>query len=320
MSNSSMKKLALGLSAATVLWSASADAQVANLQVFTNVPFSNTAVELSYSFAAAYSILHNLNYNFGIGVMDDGSIESAIIGQNNGQPPTGPYGMDVAFFTTPEIPEYLARHYPQLIVGRPFPVAVDSLLLYSSSVNISAGLPSPLTTQIVIPDPTYYNLSRHLDIPNDNFGVAAAEVLEQWPWRIPTWTISLPGSLVANGGAVGTTYAALKFGDFPYGFINRAAVCRADSNGNNQKYNAPFYDVYEPFGKHPYNPMLVTVTAVHLARTRDAYTETAVNDLVAYLKGKKDSFGNVQPQGQNLIRSYCYTLPETFWGAAFLDH
>jgi hypothetical protein len=55
MSNSRMKKLALGLStAAAVAWSAPADAQVANLQVFTDTPFFNTALELSFSFAATY--------------------------------------------------------------------------------------------------------------------------------------------------------------------------------------------------------------------------------------------------------------------------
>src|SRR5258708_31599825 len=77
-----------------------------------------------------------------------------MMSQNNGKPPTGPYGMDVVFFCTPEIPERLARRYPQLVVGRPFPFAIDSLIFYSPLTDITAGMPSPLSTQFVIPDPS----------------------------------------------------------------------------------------------------------------------------------------------------------------------
>jgi molybdate transport system substrate-binding protein len=317
MSNSTMKKLALGLSAAAVIWSASADAQqVANLQVYTTYPFSDTAVELSYSFAATYCCT-NFNYGIGIAVIgDEGDIATTLIG--NGQPGTGPYGMDVAFFNTPELPEYIARRYPQLVIGRPFPVAVDALLLYSSSVDISAGLPAPLTTQIIIPDPSYEAFNNHLNFPSDNFGFAAAQILAQRPWRIDP--SSIPNALVADGGAVGTTYSALRFGEYPYGIINRASACRADDNGNNQKYGGASHHVYEPFGRYPYNPELVTVTAVHVNRVRDAATTTAVNNLVAFLKGEKDSFGTAYQSGLNLIRSYCYKPPYDFWKSAFLDH
>jgi molybdate transport system substrate-binding protein len=273
MLNSTMKKLALGLSAA-VMWAASADAQVvANLQVYTTFPFADTAVELSYSFAATYCCT-NFNYGVGIAVLgDEGDIATILIG--NGQPGTGPYGMDVAFFNTPELPEYIARHYPKLVIGRPFPVAVDALLLYSSSVDISAGLPAPLTTQIIIPDPSFEAFNSHFNFPSDNFGFAAAQILAQWPWRIDP--SSIPNALVADGGAVGTTFSALRFGQYPYGFTNRASDCRADNTGNNQKYGGASHRVYEPFGRHAYNPELVTVTAVHVNRVRDAATTTAVN-------------------------------------------
>jgi molybdate transport system substrate-binding protein len=312
MLNSRIKKLALGVSGALAMMWSPANAQVvANLQVFTNQPFANTAVELSYSFAGTYCCT-NFNYNVGIGVEDDWSIESDIISQNNGKPPTGPYGMDVVFFSTPEIPERLARRYPQLVVGRPFPVAIDSLILYSPSMDISAGLPSPLTTQFVIPDPSQ-------PYP-DNFGVAATEILAQWSWRIRPR--SIPNALVAtNEGPVLTTFASIRLGKYPYGLINRASVCRADDSGNNQNFRAGFHHVYEPFGHHPYNPELVTVTAVHLARTRDAATTTAVNNLVAFLKGAKDSFGTAYQSGLNLIRSYCYDIPKPFgWEHVNLDH
>jgi hypothetical protein len=311
MSNSK-NKLTLVLSAAAVMWSASANAQFINLAVATAPPFSDAAVDVSYSFAAAYSILQNINYNVGIAVTDDETNASNLIAAKGSTP------FDVIFFNTPQIPEYLARHYPKLVVGRPFPVAVDALALWSTSVNITvSGLPAPLTTQIVIPDPGFNKFNGNLDVPNDNFGVAAAELLAEWPWRIATR--SIPNKLVATGGPVGTTWAAIQLGDYPYGLINRASSCRYNTYAGTYSYPYGGYlHVYEPFGEHHYDPRLVTVTAIQTANSsRTAEQVTGIQNYVAFLTATKDSTGTAYPQGQNTFKSYCYTLPPQFgWKSA----
>jgi molybdate transport system substrate-binding protein len=166
MSNSTMKKMALGLSTAmAVIWSAPANAQN-TLEIAPPPVFAKPALDFSGAFGAWYNLHNTVDYSSGLSVDSDSDIESDIINGN--------IFIDLFFSATPEIPERLARHHPKLVVGRPFPVAIDSLELYSPSVDISAGLPFPLTTKFAIPDPT-----------QDNYGVAAAHILAQLPWRIP---------------------------------------------------------------------------------------------------------------------------------------
>jgi molybdate transport system substrate-binding protein len=222
-------------------------------------------------------------------------------------------------------PEHLARHYPKLVVGRPFPVAIDSLVLYSPSVDISAGLPFPLTTKFAIPDPA-----------QDNFGVAAFQVISQRPWRIPASAIppafqSIPGSFVLTYPSVGTTFAVVRHAGIPYGFIARSEVCTLNTltipNGTPSYPTGSFHHEYRPFGRHPYTPELVTVTAIRIANNRTADQEQALANYVAFLTGAKDSFGNTNilqdgfTFGQDRIRAYCLKIPGPFgWEAADLDH
>jgi molybdate transport system substrate-binding protein len=231
----------------------------------------------------------------------------------------------ICFFSaSAEIPEYLARHYPHLVVGKPFPVAIDSLELFSFSVDISAGLPFPPTTTFVMPYPA-----------TDNFGAAAAEVISQWPWRIeasqiPAPLTTIPGSFVATKETEGVTFAALTSGSYPYGFIPRLEVCTfatgATPEGPPTYYPGSFHHEYSPFGRHPYNPELVTVTAIKLAKNRTADQEQALNNYVAFLTGTKDTFGNTNTLsdgytfGQDAMRNYCLKIPPRLgWESAGID-
>src|SRR5262249_42561189 len=112
-----MKKLALTLpAAAAVMWSASANAQQqSDIQVVAASAFGKPANDFGGAFGSWYNLKQNLNYNVGLDVEDDASIESDIINHN--------IFVDLYFSATPEIPERLARHHPKLVVGRPFPVA-----------------------------------------------------------------------------------------------------------------------------------------------------------------------------------------------------
>jgi molybdate transport system substrate-binding protein len=192
-------------------------------------------------------------------------------------------------------------------------------------VDISAGLPFPLTTKFAIPDPA-----------QDNFGVAAFQVISQRPWRIPASAIppafqSIPGSFVLTYPSVGTTFAAVRHAGIPYGFIARSEVCTLNTltipNGTPSYPAGSFHHEYRPFGRHPYNPELVTVTAIRIANNRTADQEQALENYVAFLTGAKDSFGNTNilqdgfTFGQDRIRAYCLKIPGPFggWEAVDLD-
>jgi molybdate transport system substrate-binding protein len=314
MLNSKMKKLALGLSAAVaMMWSASANAQDV-LEIAAEPVFANQALDFGFAFEEFYFTNHNIDYSFGEAVEGGAEIKADLI--------NGKLFADLYFSATPEIPKYLARHYPKLVVGRPFTVAMDSLELYSPSVDISAGLPFALTTTFAIPDPT-----------QDNFGAAAFEVISQWPWRIPASLIpapfkSIPGSFVLTYPSEGQTFSAIRHGRVPYGFIPRSEVCSYNVTSGTSSYpDGSFHHEYKPFGRHPYNPELVTVTAIRLAKNRTALQEQALDNYVAFLTGAKDTFGNVVTNkdgftsGQDVLRSYCLKIPPRFgWEAADLDH
>jgi molybdate transport system substrate-binding protein len=306
MVKGSMKKLAVGLTAAAAIGSAPAKAQ-AVLQIASETAFSLPASDFGFSFEAFYFFTQNIDYSFGLSVSTGSDLEAGII--------SGAYHFDLLFSATPEIPEDLARRYPHLVVGRPFTVAIDSLAYWSPSLNVSAGLPFPLTTQIGIPDPSF-----------DNFGAAATEVLASWPWRIAPW--SIPNNLVSIWGDVGVSLAAIEGGYIPSGFVARSQVCQyTPATGAYSLPNGGYYHDYEPFGRHPYNPGLVTVTAIRIANSRTAQQEQALANYVAFLTGTKDTFGNTNIDadgftfGQDAIRAYCLKIPGPFsWETADRDH
>jgi molybdate transport system substrate-binding protein len=298
MSNSRMKKLALGLSGALAMMCSPADAQT-KIVIATDNAFFNQTNDIVATIQAYYFTIHNLSYDAPIVATDSPQLAANII--------AGTFHPDLFISAGPKQVEDLKRHHPELVVGEPFAVAVDSLELYSVTTDISAGLPFPLTTQIVIPYP-----------PDDTYGVAAAEILEQRPWRIPTSSLPLPraptGGLVATEPDALITWAAINLGRFPYGFVAKSRVCTQPTLGADTFEDGSFHHEYKPFSRHhPYDPELVTVMAIRLAKTRTADQEAELKNFIAFLTGTKDTFGNVNISGTVIIQHSCFKLPD-------LDH
>jgi hypothetical protein len=299
MLKSRMKKLALGLSATLAMMWSPADAQNVRIVIASGEAFANQTNDIVGSIQAYYFTIHNLSYDAPIVVADPATMEADII--------AGTFHPDILIVAGPKQVEDLWRHHRELVVGEPFAVAVDSLELYSTTTDISAGLPFPLTTQIVIPYP-----------PDDNYGVAAAEILEQRPWRIPTSSLPLPFAsttgLVATRPSAGITWAAVKFGRFPYGFVAKSRVCSQPTLGTDTFEDGSFHHEYKPFSRrHPYDPELVTVFAIKLANIRTADQEAELTNFIAFMTATKDSFGNTNISGTNIIQQACFKLPD-------LDH
>jgi molybdate transport system substrate-binding protein len=281
-----MKKLALGLSAAVAMsWSPAK----ADIQVWVDETFVNAASDLIGAFEAYYFNTYNLNYNVGLSFTLGGSFVSQFNPQAN--------FVDLYIASTTENPAYLLRHYRPQVIGRPFVFGRDIVSLYSQSVNISAGLPFPLTTTFAIPDPTI-----------DNFGQAAVQILGSRPWRIPPWKI--PGGFVKTWQDVGTTQFAIQVGDFPYGFVAKSGICIA-FQGTETFPAGSFHHDYEPYDlEHPYEQGLVTLTGVALAKTggRTADQNAELQNFISFLLGTPNVQGATNTTGPAIVKSYCFKL------------
>jgi hypothetical protein len=55
---------------------------------------------------------------------------------------------------------------------------------------------------------------------------------------------------------------------------------------------------------------LVTVAAIRIANTRTAEQEAELRNVIAFLTGTKDTFGNVNISGTNIIQHSCFKLPD----------
>jgi molybdate transport system substrate-binding protein len=285
-----IKKLAVGLTAAFMMSHAPAHA-APTLKIAVAPNFAVAANNLAAAFAAYYSRNFHLTYSVALVVKSDAQIQADIIAGGT----TPPY--DLYLGSSPEAIVSLALNLTSAeqqagLIASAFIYAKDGLDLYSPSIDVTGGLPYPLTTNFVMPSPA-----------TDNYGVAAALVLGLGPWHIPV--TSIPGGYVQTEPTVGTSYAALKLNLYPYGFVARSQICRY-SNGT-YTYPAGSYH-YEYTGPIVQAPLLLTgVTLANTART--ATQNTALANLAAYLTGTADSTGVTTTQGQTLIQSYCFALP-----------
>jgi molybdate transport system substrate-binding protein len=186
----------------TMLYSSAYAASTISIGV--DPTFANALTDIVGAFQNYYVVNGNLTYNVVLTIDSSPNLESNII--NGGSSP--PY--DLFLSSNGLAPLDLFANHNSLVVGNPFPYAKDSLMLYSTLVDISAGLPTSLTQPFVIPDPT-----------QDVFGVSAAEVLA-----------TTPGALYAQSHGyiqtrpdVGTTFAAVDGGFFQYGFVAKSQIC-----------------------------------------------------------------------------------------------
>jgi molybdate transport system substrate-binding protein len=278
-----MKKLALSLSAATVLMAYS-PADAASIRVAVAPNFFKAANEIATAFNAYYLLTHGASYSVSVVSKSSSLIKTDIIAGGA----TGPY--DLFLSSGPADPLDLYINYSSL-VGTPFDYAIDTLEVYSPTIDTSGGLPYPLTADFVMPDPTV-----------DNYGQMAALVLALGPWHIlPN---QIPGGHVFTASTVDASFALVQAGNYGYGFVAQSQIC---SYANSTYTYLPGY--YHAYSLPAYVPTLLNLTAVQVNRTRTTAAATELSDFIAYLQGATSSFGDAPTRGTDLIQKYCFQLP-----------
>lgn len=288
MTSSRLKTLAMGVSTALALSYAPTQAATITIKVGAAASFGNTANDLIGAFQAYYSLNYGLSYNIALTVDTPQYIEQDII--NGGL--SGPY--DLFLSSDGQEPHDLYRNHTSLVIGSPIKYAQDFLELYSSSVDISNGLPYPLKTNFVIPDPT-----------QDHYGEAAADVLASFPWFINPKTI--PSGHVFTQPDVGTSFAAVNNGLYAYGFAAKSQIC-TNVGGTEYYPDGTYHHEYRPANPvHPSEKLVFKGIKIALTRTTDQ--ETELTNFIAFLTGAPDVNGVATTAGTSLISRYCFKLP-----------
>jgi len=275
MSSSKLKTLALCALPLTAL--ATAPAQ-ATTTIYVGVAANFTAT--INSLITTYKLLHS-----GTDIIptsdSSANLQSQIINH------TATYDLFLSADQTR--PQQLATNYPALVIGSPFKYAVGELELWSKTVDISAGLPSTLTTDIVLADPN-----------KAPYGTAAAQVLSSSPWSI-TWPANpYPPSgtpHVFTQPNISSTYSAINAGTYAYGFIAQSSICRLVSSV--KTFNSGYHHTY-PYNVAPTHNRIEQY-AIEVVNTSRASAEDALlADFIDFL--------TVNTTGTNIVLSYCYSL------------
>jgi molybdate transport system substrate-binding protein len=277
MISSKIKKLTLAASVAMATTSSSAYATTISVGVAPS--FAEALIDLAGAFQEYYITHGNLNYNVVVTVDSTANLKSEII--NGG--PSGPFDLllspdNLALFD-------LALKQPSLVVGQPFQYATDSLMLYSKSQDISAGLPSSLTQDFVIADPL-----------KDAYGRAAAQVLATTPGIV---TAFRQGHIKTRDD-IGTTFAAVDGGSYAYGLVAKSQICQYN-NSSEYYVDGTYHHEYSPTNSaHPYIP--ISLNGIKIALTRATDKETELADFVNFLTGQGATAGT------SVIKQYCYKV------------
>jgi molybdate transport system substrate-binding protein len=106
--------------------------------------------------------------------------------------------------------------------------------------------------------------------------------------------------------SAGSTLSAIKAGTYASGFVAKSQICRLIS-GTETYPAGSFHHEYRP--ADGYTGIRLAGIAIALTRTTDQTQE--LNDFIAFLTGTTDTHSVVPPNGQNIIKSYCFRLPAT---------
>jgi molybdate transport system substrate-binding protein len=278
-----MKTLAVGLS--TALAMAYSPAQAAsNIRLAVAPSFAAAVTDIVGSFTSYYNVHYGLTYNVALTIAPASVLETKIIAGGT----TGPY--DLFLSSSVKEPRDLQNHHSTIVSGSLFHYARDRIDYYSPTVDVTGGLPNPPTTDFVIPDPT-------LDV----YGAATAELLGSG-WGITT----IPGGHVFVRPSAGSTQAAIDGGTYASGFVAKSQICRFLS-GVEVYPDGSYHHEYRP--RDGYTAIRLGGIAIALTRTTDQQQE--LDDFIAFLTGTTDTHSVVPPNGQNIIKSYCFRLPAT---------
>jgi molybdate transport system substrate-binding protein len=265
MPKEKLKHIAIGLAAFAL---SCANAKAATTITVAVTPTAAPAiVDLVADFVNA-----NPTYDVAVVGSSDSLSKDAIVAGGA----TGPY--DLLLAQSYLVPANLKYHYPSLVSGDLFPYAKDTLVLYSTTVDISQGVPLQMQA-FSVPDPATL----------DPYGVAAvqamrAEYLYALAKRLPIKTVDAGGS-----------YAQVAYLGTAYGFTGKSQICTAVTS----------VEQYEPGSfHHEYvlgqNYMTdIVLAGVKIARTRTADQETALTAFVNFLTSAKAT----------ALQHHCYKLP-----------
>jgi molybdate transport system substrate-binding protein len=178
----------------------------------------------------------------------------------------------------------------------PFFYATGSLELYSPTVDISAGLPSTLTTPVVIalPSAAPYGLAAMTVVNTYNYSALGGPL---------TTTSSYPvASLVYTEPNIGVTYESITDGFFQYGFIHKSAICK-NINGAGETFPGGGYHheyVYSDTS-HPYSQIVQNGLPIELGQSSGKKGQ--IVNFIAYLHG---TGGSGSLNALSIIDTYCY--------------
>ncbi|KAF2990037.1 substrate-binding domain-containing protein [Methylocystis sp. MJC1] len=278
MSSMKLKAAALSAFAFATLASPSAFATTINVAVAAN--FTATLGVLISAFKAVY----------GSGVDVTFKSESSAYLQTEIINHTTAY--DLFLSADQSRPQTLATSYPSLVIGSPFLYAVGELELWSPTVDISAGLPSPIPVDIVLADPN-----------KAPYGTAAAQVLSASPWSI-TWT---PGSPYPPSGTahvftksnISLTYSDVSNGVYSYGFVHQSAICKLVSGVKSFTRVAGYHHTY-PYNDTTYPHTEIAQYGIKLVNSaRTSAQDTVLTNFINFINSTS---------GKNVIKDYCYSL------------
>jgi molybdate transport system substrate-binding protein len=283
-----VKKLSLYAATALALACMPANAATITIKVGVDSAFATTAGDLISAFQSYYRA-YGYTYSVVMTASSSATLESDIVAGGA----TGPY--DLFLSGGKKEAQDLVKNYPSLVVGTPFKYAKDFLALYSPSVDVSAGLPYPLTTDFVLPDPT-----------SDVYGAAASEVLAASPWSVTT----IPSGHAVTRADAGTVFAAIDGGSFPYGFLANSQICSLDDTGKFSYPVGTYSYLYKPNNdSYPSDKLVLKGVTIALTRTADQETELA--NFIAFLTGAADAAANATTRGVDVILSHCFKIPAT---------
>lgn len=282
MFRSKLKSAAAATAAALALTLASSSASATTIKIGVAANFFATLQKIT----AAYTLSHP-GETFTISWDSTGNLKANIIAGGT----AGPY--DLFLSADKSTPDSLVLNNPTIVIAPDFKYAIGSLILWSNTagVNLSGGLPYPLTQDFVIADPT-----------KAPYGLAATQVLSSSPWLIPTSTVYPSGHVKIQPNII-ATYNSVKAKTYPYGFINLSAVCTQNVTTGVQTITAPSSTSYKQYlyndPLHPYTQILQY--GLKIQRTaRTAAETTQLNNFVTYLTSNTTAL--------NYIKGACYTL------------
>lgn len=276
MSNRRLKTLLMGLSATALAFAAPPAQAASTIKVAVDSAFAKTANDLVSAFQYTYP---SGGYSVVVTAGDSASLEASIIAGAT---------YDLFLAGSPKQPTDLAANYPSLVAGATFKYAKDALALYSTTTDISSGLPFFLGKKVLVPDPA--------TDPYGKLGAVAAALP-------PSLVLRIPGPRSAVSPNAGASLAALNFGAYPFGFVANSAICSLDASGQ------PSYD--EGTYHHVYPLLAVTLTGVKLVATRTADQDAELNNFMAFLTGTVDVDGALSTAGTDVVSGHCFKIPST---------